>query len=350
MPIETPGPATSRLQRVVDYLDRFADRWRDGLLRRWIIRTPFLSTWKLRRIHVRRYIATFNRAPDLRNPRLFTEYITARVISDRNPLLKIANDKLAVRALIDRTLGPGHTVPLLAVWRPRDAFDWSALKSPFVAKPSHMSGPHWVVHDPARTDLKRVGEEAKYWLERDYFDRSFEWGYRGIPRRLIVEPLLRSPDGGSLVEVNVFTFHGQPKLLFALVGHKTSKKRCFAPFDIEGDRIDLHGKIPLFEDVLDEAEIDRIHHLVRAARVDLLKLASGIGNWFPFVRVDFYLTDRGPLIGELTTYPAGGRGTYKPEGWDERLGDMLRETAATWDRSSRRKRGDWPCFERDDAT
>lgn len=336
------GELVSRVGLALEWLEGIVDRWRDGILRRWLLRMPGLSGWKLRRLHTRRYYAKFKRWPNLRRPRLFTEYITLRVITDRNPLLKVANDKIAVRDLINRILGPGYTVPLLTVWSRTEQIEWTSLPLPFVVKPNHMSGPHRIVQRLSSADLADMSVEATAWLKQDYFDRSFEWGYRNLPRRIIAEPLLRAADGGTLIEVDVFTFHGQPRVLLAMTGGKRSRQRCAAWFDHEGKRLDLRGVTPLAEEILEPAAVERITSQIHTCRPELLDVSRRIGAHFPFIRVDFYLANEGLKIGELTTYPAGGRGIYEPAGWDSRLGEMLRETAPRWEGRNRRKPGDWP--------
>jgi hypothetical protein len=50
--------------------------------------------------------------------------------------------------------------------------------------------------------------------------------------------------------------------------------------------------------------------------------AACLADGLEFVRVDFYAPPGRILFSELTFTPAAGRGTYRPEGWDRRLGDL----------------------------
>ena len=43
----------------------------------------------------------------------------------------------------------------------------------------------------------------------------------------------------------------------------------------------------------------------------------------PFLRVDLYVIDGKVYFGELTFYPASGFGTFTPDQWNTRLGDLL---------------------------
>lgn len=291
----------------------------------WI---PWVSQLALRRLHGRRYQRRFGRAPDLDRPRRFTEYIVHRIIYDRDPLLRVVSDKVAVRDWIDGVLGPGFTVPLLGAWKSADDVPWSSLPVPFVLKPNHASGPYKIVDKPLTAPIiASLRHSAGIWLTWDYFDRSFEWGYRRLPRRITAEPLLRAPDGGSLIEVDVFTFHGEPLILLAFTGSKKSDtERCAIWLDASGARSDMWGSTRMAEDVLDAAGLARMERELEAARPQMIELAARIGAHLPYVRVDFYLTDEGLKVGELTPYPAAGGGIYRPDDADHRLGAMLRES------------------------
>jgi hypothetical protein len=52
------------------------------------------------------------------------------------------------------------------------------------------------------------------------------------------------------------------------------------------------------------------------------KIARFIDN--PFVRVDFYETKGRVFFGEVTFYPEGGMGMFKPVEWDYKLGDWMK--------------------------
>ena len=51
------------------------------------------------------------------------------------------------------------------------------------------------------------------------------------------------------------------------------------------------------------------------------KIAGFVDN--PFVRVDFYQVDGKVYFGEVTFYPEGGLGSFKPKEWDYRLGEWI---------------------------
>lgn len=328
-------------RRRVAAFERFTERWAGSVLDRFIRAAPVLRDWKARRVLSRRYLGVHKRWPNLKAPRRFTEFILLRMIADTDPLLRVICDKVAAREWIARNVGADLTVPMLAVWDRPEAFDWERLPRPCVIKPSHASGATYVLRPQDPVSPERLSTLANGWLARDYADQSFERAYRGLPRRIVVEPLLQSPDGGALVELNVFVFHGDPRLIVALTGTRGSKSFCVGWFDAQGQPLDLRSVTPLLSDVLDTPGVARVQAQMRAVREQALALARTAGAFLPFVRVDFYVTADGLRIGELTPYPSGARALYRPAGWDERLGAWLRDTAHTWT-GRRHARHAWP--------
>ncbi len=143
----------------------------------------------------------------------------------------------------------------------------------------------------------------------DYFDLSLEWGYRGIPRRLLVEPFLRSASGAQAAEIEVYTFAGRAALVNLIGGMKDTPDRKHAWFDATGRRIQVSMGYP-------EANITIPDDFFRSA----VQLAETISADFSSLRVDLYLTGDGLKIGELTPYTNGGTTKWNPRTLDELLG------------------------------
>lgn len=166
----------------------------DQLLR-FLRRTPIPGRRLIRAEIERRYESVFGRMPRIDAPSGFNERILHRILYDRDPRLKIICDKLPVREFIRERAGPEFVVPLLGVWKDPASIPWDALPRRFVLKPNHSSGPVALVRTDAERDPAALSARAAEWLDHDYFDVSFEWGYRNMPRRLLAEPLLTGPGG-----------------------------------------------------------------------------------------------------------------------------------------------------------
>ena len=253
--------------------------------------------------------------PRLNPPVSFNEHILHRILCDRDPRLKIICDKLTVRDFIRQHAGPEFVVPLLGVWKDPAEIDWDCLPQRFVLKPSHSSGPVAFVRNDTDRDPILLAEKGKNWLGYDFFDKSLEWGYLGIPRHLLAEPLLTSADGGPPVEVLVFTFFGKAKFIRVLTGGKLSPDLRDNWFDTAGARLPIRLKAAPSDFVLSREEIRT-----------LVPVAESVSADFSHLRVDFYLTGSGPKIGELTPYNSAGKERWNPPEWDEKLGRLWHPT------------------------
>ncbi|MDC7788101.1 ATP-grasp fold amidoligase family protein [Rhodoplanes sp. TEM] len=258
-------------------------------------RLPLVGPRRVRRTLAARYAARFGVAPRLDRPVTFNEHILHRMIFDRDPRLRIVCDKIAGKAFIAARGGSGLVVPTLRAWRRPEEIDWSLLPARFVLKPTHTSGPVAIVGGPAECDPAALVAAARQWLAADYFDHSLEWGYRGVPRRLIAEPLLLGPGGAPPVEALVFTFGGRARLIRLLRGRKGTAEERDAWYDATGRRLALPANLP-------EADIP----LAPADRAALVTVAERLSEGFSSLRVDCYLTAAGLKVGELTPYSNAG--------------------------------------------
>jgi hypothetical protein len=250
-------------------------------------------------------------------PAGFNALIVHRLIYDRDPMLKRICDKIAVRGVIRERLGEDYVTPIIGCWDSPDEIPWHALPDRFVLKPSHTSGPVAIIREKSSCDFKALAEQAQEWLQHDYFDLSPEWGYRGIPRRVLAEPLLVGANGGGVPEANVMTFHGQTVAIRIYTGAKHSPDRLDNWFDVHGARLPFHSLKYRPGDFVLAPEMAR-----RLAAVSA-KAAAG----FSHMRVDIYLTDQGLRIGELTPYHGAGQTKWSHPGCDRLFGRLWQDPA-----------------------
>ena len=137
-------------------------------LARWLRRAPVIGPWLIRCALVRRHAKIHGVAPRLDPPITFNEHILHRILFDRDPRLKLLNDKLAVRDFIRARVGEDYVVPLLGVWSDPALVAWDRLPVPFVLKPNHASGSVAIVRTEADLDPVRLTALARGWLAEDY--------------------------------------------------------------------------------------------------------------------------------------------------------------------------------------
>lgn len=268
----------------------------------------------LRRIGVghvlsRRFAAVMGSRPHRDPPQSFNERILHRIIHDRDPRLRIICDKLALRGFIAETLGPSFVVPLIASWSGAEEFDFAALPSSFVLKPNQWSGHCILVRQKDEADVRHLAEQAAGWLRRDYFHVSLEWGHLGLPRHVLVEPLLTGPDGGRVLEVQVQVVRGRAIHVGVITGDRGTPERYGDWFYPDGTRHPGRRRAPLRHGPLPAVVLEQA-----------VPVAERIGGLFEQMRVDVYVTPDGVKIGELSPYHAAGRAKFDPPELDLELG------------------------------
>lgn len=290
-------------------------------------RTPILGPHLVKAWHGRRFLEQMGNPVRLDPPQGFNDHIVHRIVHDRDPRLKTVCDKIAVRDIIRERAGAEYLVPLLGVWSDPSAIAWDSLPERFVIKPSHASGAVAIVEGPHGRDIAALSAQAAAWLKGDYFDQSLEWGYLGLPRRIIAEPLLLGLGQHAPAEAQVLTFGGKAALIRVLTGVKGTDARLDNWFDISGKRLPAHSLRLRRGDFELSPEIAR----------QIVPVAERASAGFCHLRVDFYLTDQGPLIGELTPYHGAALNPWSAPLIDEILGRLWRDPGhvASWEQLHR---------------
>lgn len=267
--------------------------------------------------HAGRYMEIMKQPLRLDPPVGFNDHVVHRILYDRDPLLKQLCDKLAVRDIIRERVGAEFVVPLLGVWAKSRNIDWQSLPERFVLKPSHGSGHTALVTGAGVRDPVELAGRAEAWLRHDYFDHSREWGYSGIPRRILAEPMLAGPDGDLPIEAQVMTFGGRTGIIRVLTGAKGTPGRRDNWFDARGIPQSFHS--------LQIAPGD--YRLDAGMARELVEVAERVSDGLSHLRVDFYLTADGLRIGELTPYHGAGLNRWSEPGCDWLFGRFWQSPA-----------------------
>jgi hypothetical protein len=314
-PVRATPPADALLEALPHSLRRLAARALTFAADDRRAPTRLRDAAFLARLHRRRV----GHWPNFLAPRTFNEWILRRLIVARDPLHRIWNDKLAMRDWVAARIGPGHTTPLLAVLDDPDAIPWESLPPAFVIKATHGSRFNAFVRDAATADRAAIAAQARGWLARSYDEVSREWGYRGIPRRLLLEPLLAdAPGGDKPLNVNAFVFDGRIAMLqqFTRVASGAVTMDAYdpswRPLDLRYQDWVPYGVPPIPE----------------AARATLVEWSARIGAGVDFLRLDALWDSaaRRLWVCEVTPYPHAGSGAFDPPEWDLWLGAVWRAT------------------------
>jgi hypothetical protein len=284
-----------------------ARNWTEAAWRQLL--RPFSDEIYLKVAH-RRY---FGRWPDFEQPTTLHEHIHSYLLRERNPLLVTLADKVRVRDYIAQCVGTKYAVPLLGQWEQADEVPLEKLPFPVVLKPSHASGRVLLLRTAAQVQPDEHRRLLRKWMAQDYSRVNREWFYHHVPRRIIAEPMLQDAQGGIPSDYKAYVIGGQV---------------CY--FQVECDRfvrptrnlysprwqlLPVRGMYPRHAPLPPPPELPC-----------MIELAQCLAEPFEFLRVDFYLTDGGLRISELTNSPGAGFGRFYPASFGVEMGEIWSRT------------------------
>lgn len=247
----------------------------------------------------------------------FAAKIRWRIRHDRSQSLVTVADKFLVKDFA-KSRDVATCPTLLASTNPLEV-DFDGLPPSCIIKATHGSGWNILKKDGdyyhfgngSEVDLKsgefsqsngkkRLSalETAKIcnnWVHSKY--SSNEWVYHQMTPRIIVEELLHPLDGAELFDYRFYTFRG--KVAAINVGSPAYRRENTNAFFTPGWKLIELSK---YTESLPATLPPRPRDLEQ-----MLAACGRLGDQFGFVRIDFYQTDKGPILGEMTIYPEGGK-------------------------------------------
>ena len=256
---------------------------------------------------------------DWKNPRTFTEKIQWLKVYNRKPEYTMMVDKYAVKQYVADRIGEEYIIPTLGVWDTPEDIDWNSLPNQFVLKTTHGGGGCGVVVCRDKRRFSKQDAIAKLWssYNSEIYPNLREWPYKNVPKRIIAEEFMASVKNTAstdLSDYKFFCFNGEPT--YSQVIRDRYSKETIDFYDMEWNHQEFVGLNPVARNGL--TPVARPKHLD-----EMIGICRKLANDHTFVRVDLYVIDEKQYFGELTFYPASGIGTFLPEVWNGRLGDLL---------------------------
>ena len=252
-----------------------------------------------------------------REPQTFNEKIQFRKLYDNNPLYTICADKYKVREYVKEKIGEEYLIPLLLVTDKLTEEQWNKLPNQFVAKANHNSGPVQIVKDKSKADKKKIIKELNNQLKLDYGILSQEKYYSDIPRKIIVEKLLKDKKREMLQDIKTHCFNdGKRKRYFFDLCSRESVSS-----EVKSTLYDENwNNLKVTNAILDENEYKKPKNFE-----EILKVVKKLSEDFDCVRVDLYNINEKIYFGELTFCDASGFGKFTDESWDYKLGSYWKQ-------------------------
>lgn len=264
----------------------------------------------------------------------FSVKVKWRMIFDRNPLFITLQDKYLVR---EYASSKGIKTPDLYFVTDRpETIPFGELPSRYLIKANH--GCKWNIlcfdskfyrfkdgkdlvnqdgsflnkHSASKCEIDKaeVILMCKKWLSRKY-SRN-EWAYKHITPKIVIEEFLRPHEGNDLCDYRMYTFQGEVKAInIGSAVLRRHNENVF--FDKNWKEIKLTHYQEALPDPLPEKP---------ACFAEMIVAARTLGEGIDFLRMDFYDTTKGVILGEITVYPGGGRLLTSCPVFNKWLGDQ----------------------------
>lgn len=251
---------------------------------------------------------------NLKSPESYNEKIIWKKINNRNPLLTITADKYQVRSYVKKLLGNELAdkilIPLYHVTDNPADIPFDELPDKFVVKPNHGSHMHLIIHNKTNETKENIIKTCKEWLKVNYGLYNYEWSYRNIKRKIIIEKLLQTNSGELPMDYKLYCFHGKCKLI-RLASNRFGDDFSVSFFDKDWKSLPISNKGYKKE----KKSFKKPSNLN-----DIIALGEKLSSDFDAVRVDLYACDSRIYFGELTHYEGSGFVGFEPESFDFELG------------------------------
>lgn len=265
------------------------------------------------------YKKVFNELPNLETPQNLIEKIYWMEWNTDTSLWTKCTDKYLMREYVEECGFVNYLPKLFAKWDKPNEINFINLPKSFIMKTNNGCGTCYIVNDKESEDVNKIKKKFKNWLKTNRQGYSnAQYHYLGIEPCIIAEELLpntviqKEISPNSLIDYKVWCFKGQVESIL-VVYDRTSEKYCLDLYDINWERMsekfNMNGHFEFRKEII----IPKPECLK-----EMLEIASKLSRPFPEVRVDFYVVDNKPVIGELTF--SAGYGNFTKE-YYKYLGD-----------------------------
>lgn len=222
-------------------------------------------------------------------------------------------DKLRVREYVEECGLLDYMPKLYGSWERPEDVDFDSLPNSFVIKANNGCGTVKIVTDKSTLDINKLKKEMRQWLKIPFGYSNAQMHYTRIKPCLLAEEVLANDylhlSPKSMADFKVWCINGVPQSI-QITYNRQNNHHDVDLYDIEWNRMlyHLHSKAQTNQDVLFPKP---------DCLVEMLDVAKILSKPFLEVRVDFYIVNNKPVIGELTFsagYPAFTEAYYEELG------------------------------------
>lgn len=267
------------------------------------------------------YYKIYKKHMNLSNPRNLIEKITWLSLNTDTSLWTLCADKYRMRNYV-KSKGLEEFLPkCYGHWNNPKDIDFENLPDQFVLKTNNGCATVLIVKDKSQLNIQATISKLKKWLKRPFGYIGAEKHYLSIKPCILAEELLKqnaeyntiSPH--SMVDFKIWCLNGQPESILVIYD-RTPQNIKIALFNLNWEPISENLRSCKKDTFHPEIQIPRPKHLEQ-----MIEMATILSKDFKEVRVDFYETEKCPIIGELTFTTGYG---YFTDEYYNYLGDKIK--------------------------
>jgi hypothetical protein len=283
-------------------------------LRFWLtrLRNAYHRTFvrNLKKYLQKRFKMRMGRELNVDAPQYYNDKVQWLKLYWRDSLASTCADKWEVRSYVADAVGDEILNEIYGVFTQVEDIPFEQLPRPCVVKGTHGSGYNEFLFD--KGDIDRIGKRCSRWLRTNYYDRTFEYVYKDLTPRIIVEKYLADDSGKPPKDYKFFCFDGEVRLVQVDLDRFGEHKQNFYDEDFH------------FVDEQIWCDNDKDHIEERPLNYSrMLDIARTLSKPFPHVRVDLYNIHGNILFGELTFFHLGGLTKFRSEALELQMGQWL---------------------------
>jgi len=266
------------------------------------------------------YYLSFHKKMDLDEPKTLVEKINWMQFNADTSLWTLCADKYRIREYVGEKGLTEHLPKLYGHWDNPEMIDFDELPNEFVLKSNNGCGTVKIVHDKTQLDVRGTKKLLKSWL-KPYGYVGGQTHYLRIQPCIIAEELLHQDEKEkafsptSLVDYKMWCINGEPESVWVAYNRHNVFMVNMALYDKDWN------PIPHFlRDTAQETYRPDISIPKPKCFEEMKDIARKISAPFPELRLDFYITNDKPYIGEMTF--TSGYGFYTDE-YYKYLGDKV---------------------------
>lgn len=268
----------------------------------------------------RAYKIFFKKEINWDNPKNLIEKIYWLQFNTDTSLWTKYADKYLVRDYIKECGYEEHLPQLYGKWDSANDIDFNELPNSFVLKTNNGCGTVLVVKNKSELNIKSTRKKLNRWLSIPYGYGAAQLHYTKINPCIIAEELLIQSKEDSLISPNslidykVFCINGEPQSIWVAYNRTHNGGVDMTLYDLNWNKDD---KNLVSSDYYTYSEKD----IPKPKCLDeMLEMSRKLSKPFSQVRVDFYVINNKPYIGELTFSTGWGYFTYD---YYDYLGDKI---------------------------